>query len=111
MTIEQLDPEKFTDQQKKVFGEAMAVRQRNAERIAKIENHGVQMDVSTARVEHTISALIHFGLLSVDQVLEIHKSWELELRKQTKVILERLDAAAAERAAEARRPKLIIPGH
>lgn len=109
MTIGPLDPETFTDEQTRIHTEMMAIRQRNVARIEKIENHGVQMELATARVEHLIASLIHFGVLTVDQVLEIHKDWELELRKQTKIILERLEAAAAERARQARLPKLILP--
>lgn len=111
MTIKPLDPKDFNEQQQRVYIAIMALREANVDRIQKIEQFGFQMDLSTARVEQLISSLVHFGVLTIDQVLEIHKDWELTLRAQTKALQARIERQRAEAEAERRRPKLIVPGH
>jgi hypothetical protein len=108
--IKAIDYDELTESQQKLYREVIAIRQRNADRIAKIEETGMMMDLTTARLEHTLSTLIHFGILTVDQVLEMNKDWELELKKQSREILARVEEAIRLRKAEAARPKLIIPG-
>ncbi len=105
-----IDPETLDNDQLKTYREVMALRERNADRIAKIEATGIAIDLATARTEHTLSALVHFGLITMDQLLELNKDWELELRRQTKHILSRREAAMAAAQAEAMRPKLYVPG-
>ncbi len=105
-----IDYDALDEMQKKLYNEVMAIRQRNADRITKIEQSGMSMDLSTARVEHMLSSMVHFGVITTDQLLELNKDWELELRRQSKGILERVEAAIREAQAERARPKLIIPG-
>jgi len=110
MSIQQINYDTLTEVQKKTYREIIALRERNAARVEKIESTGLGLDIATARLEHMLNALVAFDILTMDQVLELNKSWELELRKQSQEILNRVEEAQRAAAAERARPKLIIPG-
>jgi hypothetical protein len=104
------DTDKMSSEDLRTYREVMTIRARNSERVAKIESHGRALEIATARVEHILSSLVSLEVLTLAQCLAIQKDWELTLRAQTKAILQSLDAEAAEKAKEAARPKLYVPG-
>ncbi len=105
-----IDYDSLTEPQQKKFRETQALRERNAARVKGIEDHGVVLDLGPARIDHLLSALLDMDVLTIDQILEVNKAWELELRRQTKEIFAKIERAQEEARKERARPKLIIPG-
>lgn len=113
MTIEPLDYDSLTEPQQKTFREIAALRERNVDRINKIEANGFSVDIWTARLEHFMMSMLWAGIITIDQLLAIQKDWELSLRQQSRTMLARVEeTVAAERQAGVRAPqkKLWTPG-
>lgn len=108
--IEPLDYEKLTEPQQKTYREIAALRERNVDRINKIESAGVGIDVWTARIEHFMMSMLWAEIITVDQLLAIQKDWELSLRAQTKAAHDRVEQMIAAQRSQVPQRKLWTPG-
>ena len=103
--IQSVTEDMLDSEQLKEWNAIKAIRERNASRIAEIENLNVALDLSVARMEHLMSGLLAMGVLTMDQWLALQKDWELTLRKQSQDILQQRKAQYAEELRRQRKQK------
>lgn len=108
--IAPIDYDSLDPKQRKTYREIAALRESNVAHIQKIESEGYGIDIWTARLEHFMLGLFAIGKITMDELLKLQKEWELELRKQTKLIAEAAEQLSAQQRQTAAAPKLWTPG-
>jgi hypothetical protein len=90
----------------------MQMRDKNAEAIGEIERLGSGVDLSSAKSEHILNALVHLGVITETQRWEIEVDWERKLNVQLKAMRARLNEIIHAQREQAKKPpqkKLILP--
>jgi hypothetical protein len=92
---------------------ALQMREKNAATVERIQSLGGDVDLATAKLEHTLIALVDMGVLTPLQMWQIESDWERKLRKMLKPILERMQGLHQERIKQQQEnrlgKKLILP--
>lgn len=90
---------------------AVRMRDKNVASIGEIERLGGGVELSSAKTEHVLTALVHMGVLTELQRWQIEADWERKLNRQLKEIRARLDEMISAQRTAAKHPpkKLILP--
>jgi hypothetical protein len=106
------DVSELSEEDRQLAIYAMQMRDKNAEAIGEIERLGSGVDLSSAKSEHILNALVHLGVITETQRWEIEVDWERKLNVQLKAMRARLNEIIHAQREQAKKPpqkKLILP--
>jgi hypothetical protein len=95
--------------------ETTALRVGNAALTGRIEQLGMDLDVSTPRIEHLMQSLVDIGVITELQMWEMQRNWERHLRGELVRIHDKIvekmrsQVAATRLGVDPQQPKLIVP--
>lgn len=87
---------------------AVQMREKNVAAVGEIERLGGGVDLSSAKTEHVLNALVQIGILTELNRWQIEADWERKLNRQLKEMRARLDAIINQQRQSTRHQKKII---